>query len=60
MHLSSSRKVTSLFEKKNENDVVEYILPLLTQPYDFKKNRCDLIIVNLDKGPYCQLTFLQL
>ena len=33
----SSRNVTSLFENQNEN--VDYILPVMTQPYDIKMRR---------------------
>ncbi|XP_041455755.1 jouberin-like isoform X2 [Lytechinus variegatus] len=37
MKSSRERAVTSYYETKNEN--LEYILPILTQPFDFKKRK---------------------
>ncbi|XP_057305482.1 jouberin-like [Hydractinia symbiolongicarpus] len=34
---SSTRNVTSIFESKNEK--VDYVLPMMTKPFDFMKNR---------------------
>ena len=34
----SGRKVTSYYENDSDKPV-DYILPVMTQPYDFKKNK---------------------
>ena len=48
----SNRPVTSYFENIEDNRVLTYMLPVMTQPFDFKKNKSvlplweELIVLN--------------
>ena len=54
LHIISfrNRPVTSYFENIEDNRVLTYILPVMTQPFDFKKNKSilplwdELIVLN--------------